>query len=461
MRPTKQRARGGPSHRISANIRAVRGHRRGLCAAMLAMVLLLTGCTGTDSAQADAPSDWVGSWSAAPYGPYPAGPLSETLPEDVAALTTPGAFQDRQARDQSFRMVVHPSLGGDTLRLRLSNLKGDRPVTFEPVRVGLRALPAAGATIVPSTHRQARFDGAPSVTVPPGEEAVSDAIDLSFEAGQDLVVSFRVVGESGPMTWHAVSFDTQFVSAPDRGDVTESVTGAAFPFVTLGWFFLSGVDVLRPDASGAIVALGDSITDGAYQLPATNTRYPDILARRLQEAGITMGVLNQGINSNTVTRVGTEAYRGPPAVERFDRDVLGRAGVRSVLIFEGTNDLTAGADAETVFEGLRELVARARAAGLCVVMGTIPPRDDLLFGWDRTTMEEERQALNTMIRAQDDIAGIADFDAVLGNPLAPTRPNPALFFPDLLHPNSLGFVAMADAVPLVALAPPPAANCSR
>jgi len=402
---------------------------------------------------------WVGSWSAAPYGPFPAGPLTGTLPPALASLTTPGAFDEEQARNQSFRMVIHPTLGSDTLRIRLSNLVGGRPVTFEPVRVARRALPAVGAAIMPSTDRQARFNGEAAVTIPPGQEAVSDPISLTFDAGDDLVVSFRLKGESGPMTWHAVSFDTQFVSAPDSGDRTQDVIGAAFPFVTLGWFFLSGVDVLRQDSPGAIVMLGDSITDGAYQIPATNTRYPDVFARRFQAANIAMGVLNQGINSNTVTRARTDAAGGPPAVDRFDRDVLERPGVRSVLIFEGTNDLTAGATAAEVFAGLRELVARAQQAGLCVVMGTIPPRDDLTFGWDRATMEPERQALNTRIREQTDIAGIVDFDAVLGNPLAPTRPNLVLYSPDLLHPSSLGFIAMAEAIPIPALVPPPVGNC--
>lgn len=429
-----------------------------------AVVVVLAAC-GSDPASdlsqtaPDTEGRWVGSWSAAPYGPFPAGPLTGTLPPELASLTTPGAFEAEQAKDQSFRMVIHPTLGADTLRIRLSNLMGERPVTFEPVRVARRALPAVGAAILPSTDRQVRFAGESTVTTAPGAEAISDPVALDFAAGDDLVISFRVQGESGPMTWHAVSFDTQFVSAPGSGDRTEDVTGAAFPFVTLGWFFLSGVDVLREDSPGAIVMLGDSITDGAYQVPATNTRYPDAFARRLQAAGIPMGVLNQGINSNTVTRASTAASAGPPAVDRFDRDVLERAGVRSVLLFEGTNDLTAGASADAIFAGLRELVSRAQRAGLCVVMGTIPPRDDLTFGWDRTTMEPERQALNARIRAQDDIAAVVDFDAVLGNPLAPTRPNPALYFPDLLHPNSLGFIAMADAIPMQALVPPPAGNC--
>jgi lysophospholipase L1-like esterase len=434
---------------------------RGRYGLLMLLVMGLAGCdsgSGEDGMAHD--KGWVGSWSAAPYGPFPAGPLDSLVPPLVGSLTTPGAFIGEQARDQSFRMIVHPTLGGDVLRVRLSNLKGDRPLRFEPVRVAHRALGIAAA-IVPSTDTPVLFNGQTHVVIPPGAEAISDAVALPFADGEDLVVSFRLVGDSGPMTWHAVSFDTQFVSAPGSGDRTGSATGLAFPFLTLGWFFLSGIDVLREDSPGSIVMLGDSITDGAFQVPATNTRMPDVFARRLQGLGIPMGVLNQGINSNTVTEVDSEPFRGPPAVQRFERDVLQRAGVRSLLLFEGTNDLTAGADAAAVYAGLRNIMRRAQSAGLCVVLGTIPPRDDILFGWDRASMEVDRQALNEMIRNDPDADAIADFDVVLRAAIAPTRPNATLYFPDLLHPNSLGFIAMANAIPLEALVPPPAGRCAR
>jgi lysophospholipase L1-like esterase len=436
---------------------------------LLLTALMLAACSnGTEDLRANADDGWVGSWAAAPYGPYPAGPLAGTVPAPLDGLTTPGAFADDQARDQSFRMIVNPTLGGETLRVRLSNLQGDRPVTFEPVRIARRAVHfplGAGlglaAAIVPGTDTAVSFAGEPRVVIPPGAEAVSDAVSLSFAAGDDLVVSFQVVGESGPMTWHAVSFDTQFVSAPGSGDRTGDVSGLGLPFTTVGWFFVSGIDVLRPDALGSIVMIGDSITDGAYQVPATDTRYPDVFARRLQAAGIPMGVLNQGINSNRITGDGSSSG-GPSAVQRFDRDVLARAGVRSVLIFIGTNDLSAGREATEIYGLLQALTRRAQSAGLCVVLGTIPPRDDVLVpGWDRAAGEPQRQALNALIRADAEADGVADFDAVLRLPVITDRPNPLLYFPDLLHPNSLGFIAMADAIPLEALVPAPAGNCSR
>jgi lysophospholipase L1-like esterase len=435
--------------------------KRELRAACAAGAFLLSACGGNNGPAGDktrSGDDWVGVWAAAPYGPYPAGPLSSALPVDPLGYTT--YFPDDQARDQSFRMVVHPTRGGSTLRVRLSNLMGTQPLRLEPVRVARRA---AGPALVPGTDALARFDGADGVTIAPGAEAISDAVELPYADGDDLAISFRVVGDSGPITWHAVSFGLNYVSLPGSGDVTADPTGIAFTQLSLGWFFVSGVDVRAPEADGAIVTLGDSITDGAYEVPETNTRWPDFLAQRLDAAGVDMAVLNQGINSNTVTEAAVfdgEVFKGPAAEARFERDVLDRSGVRAVVIFEGTNDLTSGIRGDAVYAGLRRLAKRAHAAGLCVVMGTLMPRDDLLFGWDRATMESERQAVNALIRADADIEGIADFDAVMANPLDPTRPNPLYYSPDLLHPTSIGFQIMADAVPLEALVPPPLGRCA-
>lgn len=432
---------------------------------ILAATLCLAACsngsrpaTATDGDAVE--KGWVGSWAAAPYGPYPLGPLTGTVPADVA-LPLPSLLPGNQAVDQSFRMIVHPTLGGSRLRLRLSNLMGDRPVTFDAVQVARRA---AGPAIVPGSNVAVPFGGQAQFSIAPGAEAVSDAVEFAFAAGEDLAISFHVVGESGPITWHAVSFGLNYVGPPNGGASSDDPSGLTFAPPSVGWFFISGVDVFVADSPGTIVAIGDSITDGAYEVPESNTRWPDLFAGRLQAAGIAMGVLNQGINSNTVTREAVDsssAHQGPAAVDRFERDVLQRPGVRSVLIFEGTNDLSAGAAAEDIHAGIRSMSDRAHAAGLCVVVGTIPPRMDLVLGWDPATREPQRLRLNELIRADASFDALADFDAALALPGAPGTPNAALYFPDLLHPNSLGFAMMAQAVPLEALVPPPAGNCQR
>ena len=210
------------------------------------------------------------------------------------------------------------------------------------------------------------------------------------------------------------------------------------------------------------MALGDSITDGAYTV--VNTRWTDWFAQRLRSAGVTMGVLNEGINSNTVTRAGVDPssdYQGPPAVERFTRDVLQRSGVRALVILEGTNDLAAGVSADEVYAGIRDMVARAHAAGLCVVVGTIMPRGNTpVFPWPADA-ETQRRKLNPMLLAQTDVEGIADFAAAMASPLDANQPNLALYAPDLLHPTPVGTLVMANAVPLEALVPPPVGRCSR
>lgn len=432
----------------------------------LSCMLLLVACgnqTAAPTAKAGAMTqhEWHGVWAAAPYGPYPLGPATGVAPIDPLALSTLSLFAANQAKNQSFRMIIHPTLGGSVVRIRLSNLMGNRPIVFTSAQIARRA---AGPAIVSGTTAALTFGGQPSVTIAPGQEAISDAAEFKFKFGDELAVSFHVVGASGPMTWHAVSFSANYVGLPGAGDTTADPTGLSFAAQpTAGWFFLSGLDVSATDSTGAIVAIGDSITDGMLEIPESNTRWPDELAKRLQSVGISMGVLNQGINSNTVTTEGTPAgqeFKGPPAVLRFQRDVLDRSGAHAVIIFEGTNDLTMGIKATEIYAGIISLVERAHTAGLCVVLGTIMPRNDLLFGWDRATMEPERVALNALIRATKNIEGLADFDQVMGSPADPTYPNPLLYIPDLLHPNTLGFQVMADALPLQAMTPPPFGRCA-
>lgn len=425
--------------------------RDAACRPLLAVLLVMMAAPVASAANPETdPSSWVGAWSTAPYGPYPHGFFPE-----VASPYFPGD----QATDQSFRMIIRPTLGAEVIRVRLSNLMGDRPVMFDGVRVGKRA-GRSGPALVPGTDHAVLFGGSPSVTVAAGEEAVSDATALSYQFGEQLAVSFHVVGDSGPMTWHSVAFALSYVGIPHGGNTTDDVSGASFVGATIAWFFLSGIDVMAAPNAGAIVALGDSITDGAIAVPETDTRWPDWLAERLHAAALDHGVLNQGINGNTVTHP-NEAWAGPTAIDRFDRDVLDRAGIRSVVLVEGTNDLASNATAEEVYAALTDLARRARARGVCVVVATITPRADVagLYGWRPSTMEPERERLNELIRNSSEFDGIADFDVAMRSPSDARRLHPLYDSGDGLHPNSIGFRAMADAVPLAPLLQPPAGTC--
>lgn len=392
----------------------------------------------------EARENMVGAWSTAPYGPYPLGPLS------MNGTPLPGApevafFPNNQAVNRSFRMIINPTVGGHAVRIRLSNLKGTRPLVLDSISIaqGSALLP----TIQANSSTKLTVNGNPIATIAPGQELLTDVVPFEFKAKDNLAVSFHVVGESGPMTWHAVSFGPQYVSNHNSGNVTEDSSGLGFREVSVGWFFLSGLDAYSLETKHALVALGDSITDGFLQV--LNGRWTDRLAQRMLEKGLSVGILNQGINSNTVTPV-SDPQSGDPALVRFERDVLDRSGVKGVIIFEGTNDLGAGVKANDLINAYQTLIASARQRGLCVFMGTIPPRADIAFGWlpdGPITKEPERIKVNEWIRSTNLIDGVIDFDKVLALPGALAGlPNPLLYIPDLLHPNNLGFAAMGDSV---------------
>lgn len=425
----------------------------GLLAASALLGACLGGADSTDSSSTprldlrEAQANMVGVWSTAPYGPYPLGPLTQ---ENIPLPGAPelASFPGDQAVNRSFRMIINPTLGGQAVRLRLSNLVGTQPVRFENISI------AKGNPLLPNIDESTRVpltvNGRDFGVAMPGQELITDVAEFAFNSQEDLAITFHVAGESGPMTWHAVSFGPQYISPHNSGDVTHDSLGTSFSQVSVGWFFLSGLDAFNPQTKGAVVAIGDSITDGFLQV--LNQRWTDRLAMRLNAQNANVAILNQGINSNTVTAA-RSGFAGPPLLERFRRDVLEQPGVKGVIIFEGTNDLGAGVKAEPVIQAYQQLIQQARSNGLCVFMGTIPPRADVAFGWlpdGPTVKEPERQKINTWIRSTPLIDGVVDFDEVLALPGIPL-PNAALFIPDLLHPNSLGFTAMGDEVNIDAL----------
>src|SRR5436190_12729639 len=294
-------------------------------AAALALGLLVdTGVV----AQADRGQHWVGTWATA------------VLPRPQAA---PGAAPGRGGallnfNNQTLRQVVHVSLGGSQLRVVLSNAFGTAPLPVGAAAVALRQKESA---IAAGSNRPLTFSGSPSTTVAAGAVAVSDPVTLAVPALADLVIDIFLPGDTAaspsPLTTHTSALQTNYLSMPGNH------TGAAtFPAAgtTQAWFFLSTVEVSAPAQVGAVVAFGDSITDGTLSTPDANNRWPDHLARRLLMAAggakpQPMGVLNEGIAGN---RILTD-FIGPNALSRFDRDVLALGGVTHVILLEGINDL--------------------------------------------------------------------------------------------------------------------------
>ncbi|MFD8968299.1 SGNH/GDSL hydrolase family protein [Streptomyces sp. NPDC059568] len=390
----------------------------------------------------------------------PTAPTSQTQAQAPARtqaqaprhqVVTWGASADRQGeapRDRSYRMVVRTSVGGTDTRVRLSNAFGDQPVTFGSVHVGKRQ---EGAQVVRGTNRPLTFGGADSVTVSPGATVTSDPLPGRLAPGSDLAVSFHVRSAGGPSTGHGMAMQTSYATA---GDHAAEEGADNWTDRTGSWYYLDAVSVETDTDTGAVVTLGDSITDGWQSSTDTNRRWPDYLARRLQSVTATgtgtgikaikaiKGVANEGISGNKVLADGA----GQSALGRLQRDVLSQPGVRTVFLFEGINDIKAhtGVTAGDLIAGYREIIDRAHTAGICVVGATVLPYK----GWYEYDAEGEavRQDVNDFIRNSGELDAVADFDKALRSPYDQERLLPVFDGGDHIHPNDKGMQVMADTV---------------
>ncbi|MEU6551262.1 SGNH/GDSL hydrolase family protein [Streptomyces sp. NPDC046915] len=399
---------------------------------LAAALLTLAGATTTGAGPAVPPKAqarpaWTGSWEAAPSG---------------TASVVPGA---------TIRNVVHLSVGGRVLRVRLSNRLGTAPLTLGAVTVALRR--AGGPDAVPGTMRTATFDGAPTVTVPPGRDLVTDPVRLVAPAASDLLVTVHTRSAAGPATYHSTALQTGYVAPGGEGDgddVAADEDGSAYPVATSHWYYVTGVDVRGP-ATGSVVAFGDSLTDGTCTTPDANHRWPDRLAERLRALppGRRPGVLNAGISGNRLLREGT----GPGALTRLDADALARAGARALIVLEGINDIIRSTpqtgDVLAFEDAYRTIVARAHHRGIRVVGATLTPYGG--HGTFTAAREAVREQVNAFIRTGGAFDAVVDFDAAVRDPDRPQRILPAYDCGDHLHFNDEGSRALADAVDLAAL----------
>ncbi|MEW2155970.1 SGNH/GDSL hydrolase family protein [Streptomyces sp. NPDC007189] len=371
-------------------------------------------------------------------------------PEPAAGVVTWAASADRLgegAAGQDYRLIVHTSVGGDELRVRLSNAFGDRPLTVDDAHAGVRA---AGAALRPGSNRRLTFGRARTVTVPAGGTAWSDPVPGRVPAGTDLAVSLHTPDAAGPATGHWLAMQTSYTG---QGDHTAEDSGAQWTRTTGAWWYLDAVSV-RPSrpGTGAVAVLGDSLTDGWHSTPDTDRRWPDYLARRLHRAhAAVQGVADEGVAGNQVLADGA----GQSALSRLDRDVLSLPGVRTVFLFEGVNDLKAhtGVRPRDLIAGYRKIARRVHAAGKCVVAATIGPFEGRPE-WDPGA-DAVRRKVNRFIRGTGEFDAVTDFDRVLRHPHDPARLRPALDGGDHLHTDDRGMRALADAVRLSSL------HCTR
>jgi lysophospholipase L1-like esterase len=363
---------------------------------------------------------WAGTWAAAPASGVP---------------NTPDGYPG-----YSIRNVVHTSVGGGRARIHLSNAFGANAVTFGHVTV---AAEATGADAVPGTLRSLTFGGAPSVVVPNGAEVLSDPVNLRVPADANLLVTTYVPTKSGPVTYHPAAAQTSYFTR--AGDFTASESGAPYTEQTSVWHYVSGVDV-QGGAEATVVTLGDSITDGVGSTTGANHRWPDYLADRLHGR---FGVQNAGISANRLLLDVPGSGAGQNALSRFDRDVLGVGGVRTLIVLEGINDIQQDphqTDPDAITSAYRQLVAQAHARGIRVLGGTLTP----FKGWGvyNETLEATRTAVNQFIRTSGVFDAVVDFDAAVRDPADPQRMLPAYDSGDHLHPGDAGYERMAAAVRL-------------
>ena len=468
------------------------------------MLLALGALAAAPAAHAerDGPH-WVATWATSPaaYFVY-AAPIPQnqalgfsTTKYAVANIQPDLVFPFPDAKttgatavNQTFRSIVKPDLWGRTMRVRLSNVFGNVPVTFSATTIGLQEY---AANVVDGTVARVTFGGKASVTIPAGQEAWSDAAELPWVddadspllQGRNLAVSYAIHGDSGHMTHHNGANTTSYVTAAGSGDHTRDVDGFAYEFTTASWFFLTAVDVAASPDTVVVCVFGDSITDGTHSTMNGNDRWANVLSRRLHNAlGSKVSVVNEAIAGNRVIPPAVaNSTAGPAAVDRLDRDVLGLSGLTHVIWLEGINDLGAGygqaASATPVYEnpvihtpdnimaGYRNVVGRLHARGVKVIGATMTSSlgaNNPAEGWDQTTfpgflasaddgpvIDGYRQQINQYIRTSGLYDGVADFDQATldpatGNMKAEYLPNSQLTqLPwDYLHPNHAGYNAM-------------------
>ncbi len=411
-------------------------------APMLVFVLfLLLVSAANDGHASDAPTRWIGSWAA-----------SQQLVEPSNAID-PADLQD-----STLRQIAHLSLGGNEIRLRLSNRFGVTPLHLTAVHVA-RPVPSSSGKIVPGSDMAVTFSGLPDVIIPPHADYLSDAISFPVKALSDVAVTLHIDVPPGEQTGHPGSRATSYLVHADLISALE-LPGAK---TVEHWYFIAGIDVPAPPDAASIVVVGDSITDGHGATTNGNDRWTDVLAQRLQSNPSThnLAVLNEGIGGNHLLTDGL----GLNALARFDQDVIAQPGVRYVIILEGINDIgllarsgeAPRAEHDTLVRRMigayQQMIARARTHGIKVIGGTIMPFIGSSYYHPGPASESDRQAINEWVRAHAHFDAMIDFDKITRDPEHPDRLLPAFDSGDHLHPSPAGYAAMALAIPLALFAP--------
>jgi lysophospholipase L1-like esterase len=375
--------------------------------------------------------------------------------------TSQQVLGDSTISNATVRLIARTSAGGDAVRLRLDNTFGTGPVVIARAYVGHRA---QGAALVAGSNRAVTFGGGAGATIPPGGTVSSDPVALHVLAQQDLAVSLHLSGSAVRPSQHTNAYVTSYRTPDGSGDATATDGNQPFQMTTTAMWWLKAIDVQTSEAPGAIVAFGDSITDGTCSTVDGHDRWVDVLALRLalehdarrQPRAPGSGapaLVNEGIGGNTVTREAlSPPPDSPPGLERLERDVLSHHGVTDVVLFMGTNDIRRGATAAAVIQGLTTIVQRAKAKGLRVRGTTIIPRHNVAPAGTNTGWNPEktriRNEVNQWIRGKAPFDGVIDFEQVVRDPGNPDLLLPPFNCGDGIHPSTLGYYEMGRAIDL-------------
>lgn len=366
---------------------------------------------------------WVGTWATSPL-----------LVDDSNMPPDPGLSNN------TLRQIVRVSIGGNQLRLKLSNEYGTSPVTLNSVHL---AVSAGGSSIKSGTDRVLTFGDKESVTIPAGKTVTSDTLDYCLPKLTEMAITIYFGNTSTVLTGHPGSRTTSYLmtgNAVNRFNMPSAVT-------TEHWYIITGIDVIAGASSRAVVAIGDSITDGRGSTTNMQNRWTDNLANRLLGNATTseVAVLNQGIGGNAVLSGGL----GPTALERFDRDVLSQSGVRYIIVFEGVNDIGESDSLEVasdLINGYKEFISKAHANNILIYGATILP-----FGgsqYDSMDHEQSRQTVNNWIRTSGEFDAVIDFDSAVRNAKDQSKLQSIYDSDDHLHPNAEAYKNMAAIVDL-------------
>ncbi|MPZ81416.1 MAG: SGNH/GDSL hydrolase family protein [Actinophytocola sp.] len=364
--------------------------------------------------------------------------------------------------NQSARMIVHTSVGGAKIRIRLTNLHGEQAIEVGRATVAKpNTATAALSDIDAASTRELRFNGSPTATINRGAELLSDPVGMRLADDQDLVVSVFFPTPTGLTTFHQTTRQTNFVGA---GDLAAAAGGGGYTTEQICcWFFLSGVDVLRQDSGGTVGVFADSLADGHGTTLNGNLRWPDQLTDRLLEvrSGDIPGVLNFGLGGSRLNHEGNEPgdggfpgnfALGTNALARMNEDVFSETGLHTVVVDLGINDIWMNNEpADEIIASLRQINQQARQRGIQVVMGTLGPFNGLTVVGSVWSEEKDatRNAVNTYIREHRyEFDAVVDFDKLLRDPADPTKLKAEFDSGDHIHPNDVGSKAMADTIPL-------------